>query len=157
MKKNIYKVLLIIWMIIIFIFSNDPSGKTEEKTNSFIETIIEIVEVVTGNEKNSEEIEKIVDELFYLIRKLAHFTEYFILGILMLLALKYEIKKEETLYYLSIIFCVLYAGSDEFHQLFVEGRNGNIKDVIIDSCGSILSITISCYYLWIKKMNQIVK
>ena len=35
---------------------------------------------------------------------------------------------------------MVYASSDEIHQIFVSGRSGNIKDVIIDTCGSYLGI-----------------
>lgn len=157
MKNKIYKILLVIWMIIIFLFSNDPKEETSEKTNNFMAPIIEIIELITGYEKNSNEIELITDECFYLVRKLAHFLEYFILGLLLILALKSDIPNKEVLYYSAIIICIIYAASDEVHQLFVEGRNGNIKDVIIDSCGSISSITCYYYYSWKKKIDEITR
>ena len=40
------------------------------------------------------------------------------------------------------IFCILYAMSDEFHQLFVPGRSGEIRDICIDSLGALLGIII---------------
>lgn len=41
---------------------------------------------------------------------------------------------------LSIIVCALYAVSDEFHQLFVSGRSGEIRDIIIDSCAATFGV-----------------
>ncbi|MFP5109854.1 VanZ family protein [Neobacillus sp. C211] len=38
--------------------------------------------------------------------------------------------------------CVLFAVSDEFHQLFVAGRGAQVKDVFIDSAGAIVGIVI---------------
>ena len=54
---------------------------------------------------------------------------------------------------MSVLFCVLYASFDEFHQLFVDGRCGQLSDVIIDSSGSI----VSCF-LWrlVKKNERII-
>ena len=40
----------------------------------------------------------------------------------------------------TLAYCVFYAAIDEIHQLFVPGRSGEIKDVLIDSCGSFIGI-----------------
>ena len=54
---------------------------------------------------------------------------------------------------LSFLFSVIYASSDEFHQTFVPGRDGNIVDVLIDSSGSLVGILLSSilYFLVMKK------
>ena len=54
---------------------------------------------------------------------------------------------------LSFLFSVIYALSDEFHQSFVLGRDGNIVDVLIDSSGALVGILVSCivYFLIMKK------
>jgi VanZ family protein len=43
---------------------------------------------------------------------------------------------------LTVAVCVIYATSDEIHQLFVPGRGGQVKDVIIDNAGVIAGIGI---------------
>lgn len=43
---------------------------------------------------------------------------------------------------LSILICMLYACSDEIHQLFVSGRSGKVLDVCIDTFGSLMGIFI---------------
>ena len=45
-------------------------------------------------------------------------------------------------YLLAFLICVIYAISDEIHQLFVPGRAGQVRDVLIDSAGSLLGIII---------------
>ena len=78
------------------------------------------------------------DMLHFLIRKTAHFTEYGILNLLVL-NLLYSIKKFDgffRIYVISTILCLVYASLDEYHQTLVPGRDGNIRDVIIDTCGS---------------------
>ena len=54
---------------------------------------------------------------------------------------------------LSFLFSVIYALSDEFHQTFVPGRDGNIVDVLIDSSGALVGILVSCivYFFIMKK------
>ena len=43
---------------------------------------------------------------------------------------------------IAIAICVLYAISDEVHQLFVLGRCGQVRDVILDGFGSMVGIGI---------------
>ena len=54
---------------------------------------------------------------------------------------------------MSLVFSVVYASSDEFHQTFVAGRDGNIIDVLIDSSGALVGIMIASimYFLIMKK------
>ncbi len=90
------------------------------------------------------------------VRKLAHFTEYLVLGMLAINAIRLlmgssgrDFEDEATTpsrnFYipvLSWVFCILYAASDEFHQLFVPGRAGLVTDVCIDSAGALLGILL---------------
>ena len=50
--------------------------------------------------------------------------------------------KIDNKFIVSLLICVIYALSDEIHQLFIIGRSGNIIDVLIDSLGSIIGIFI---------------
>lgn len=74
------------------------------------------------------------------IRKLAHLTEYFVLFILA----SSSFKDFFNTYFLKAwLFVLFFSCSDEFHQLFVAGRCGDIKDVFIDMFGATLAfITI---------------
>jgi VanZ family protein len=72
----------------------------------------------------------------FLIKKSAHVTEYFILGLFLNFSLKNSTKlslRQRLL--LLIIIGLVYAVSDEFHQTFIAGREGRIRDVLIDSLG----------------------
>lgn len=86
--------------------------------------------------------------LSLIVRKLAHFTEYFILGLLVYNLIYSNQKKA----YFAIIICVLYAISDEIHQLFVPGRSCQVLDVIIDSSGSLLGIILLYIYKYRHKI-----
>src|SRR5581483_1961537 len=66
------------------------------------------------------------------LRKLAHATEYAILGLLLLRALGRG--------WLAVAVGVLYAGSDELHQHFVAGRHASAVDVTIDAAGLLVGV-----------------
>ncbi|MBI3671178.1 VanZ family protein [Candidatus Azambacteria bacterium] len=79
----------------------------------------------------------------FILRKFAHFFEYFILSALLFNAILNTAQKRpnfRSAAFLSFLFSVLYAASDEFHQTFVVGRHGDIKDVFLDSLGVISGI-----------------
>lgn len=96
------------------------------------------------NKENTQKVSKAtLLKLNKLIRKFAHASVYFILYILVL-NLIYQIKGEYKFAYcmISIAVCFIYACTDEFHQLFVEGRSGLFSDVIIDTIGATISYII---------------
>ncbi|TBR17747.1 hypothetical protein EPO66_02140 [bacterium] len=73
------------------------------------------------------------------LRKCAHMTEYFILAFLFYRALKGTfILSFKTLIFITAALSLLYAVSDEVHQLFIVSRSGNIRDILIDFTGIII-------------------
>jgi VanZ family protein len=66
------------------------------------------------------------------LRKLAHTTEYAVLGLLLLRAVGSELP--------AFAMGVAYAATDELHQHFVPGRHGAVYDVAIDAFGVLLGV-----------------
>ena len=132
-KKRIIKwVILIIWMIIIFLFSNQAySGDT---THSILENVLPSI--------------LNIDILNFIIRKSAHFIEYFILTLLTISLLKEYSLTERIILLLSLIICFTYACTDEIHQAFIPGRTSLFKDVLIDTSGGLISLIL--YYIFNK-------
>ena len=64
---------------------------------------------------------------------------------------EYNILDKRMIIY-SLIFCFIYACSDEMHQLFINGRSGEIRDVLIDSIGAFIGISL--YYLVRRRKNE---
>ena len=131
-------------MGIIFWFSHQPSVQSDEQ--SYL--VISILRTIGIN------FNSIFGQLSnFIIRKLGHFTEYFILSILFYNLLKEYFKFKSTIL-LSILFVFIYACSDEIHQLFIVGRQGSIRDVVLDTVGGIISMII----VYVKnKVNNIEK
>ena len=147
---KIFKILLIlIWMIVIFMFSNEKGAKSTSTSRKVTEAIVQTV-----SSKSIEENEPIIASLDKVIRKLAHYTIYTIGGIVIFNYAKTteKTKKEKILY--SISFGACYAITDEIHQFFVSGRSARIFDVGIDTLGVITGILI---YLAIIKIIETTK
>lgn len=153
MKKTISIVSLILWMIIIFSFSSADANKSTGTSDKVITTMIEIKDKITDQETPINEKEIIVKNSSFYVRKIAHITEYLILGLLMFNALKqFNIL---NIYY-AIILCILYSCTDEFHQLFINGRSGSFRDILIDTIGILLGTYL--YKILVikeKKVNKI--
>lgn len=135
MKKIISFIVLILWMIVIFSFSSADANKSTGTSDKVITTMIEIKDKITNNETPNNEKEIIVKNSSFYIRKIAHITEYLILGFLMFNLLK---QYSVTNIYYAIGLSILYSCTDEFHQLFIIGRSGSIRDVLIDSIGILI-------------------
>jgi VanZ family protein len=74
--------------------------------------------------------------IHHVIRKSGHFTEYFVLSLLLLHALRAG-RRDFSLRWAVIAISIVagYASLDEFHQLFVPGRGAAVSDVLLDTTG----------------------
>ena len=75
----------------------------------------------------------------FIMRKIAHITEYAILTFLFFRASSKNLNYRKAISY-SALFSITYALTDEYHQLFVFGRGGNLGDVFIDGIGVFLAV-----------------
>ena len=146
--KKLFKIILVIfWMVLIFSFSMDQGEASTGKSNSIIDFVSEFI---LRREISYEEREMIREKYVIPVRKGAHFMIYFLLGFSFLSLLKeYSLINRKGIYY-SILFVLLYACSDEIHQLFVSGRSGEVIDVLIDTIGGSLGI-FSLYYYYLRR------
>jgi VanZ family protein len=71
----------------------------------------------------------------FILRKLAHVTVYVVLTLLVYGALRQHMARPTHAWLLALLSATLYACSDEWHQTFVPGRAGTVRDVMIDSMG----------------------
>lgn len=151
MKKSIFAVLVVIWMLFIFSMSSQNGEVSSNTSGNTIKVVLSIVPKF--REQPKEVQDNIVENLQLIGRKSGHFIGYMMLGVLsMLLLLKFKNINKKPLFAFSI--CVIYAISDEIHQLFVPGRTGQLKDVIIDSCGSIVGIAIVLVFIKLLQIKR---
>ena len=147
--KKINILLLVLWMVIIFIFSQDSAASSSEKSDTIASTIVNIISDVT----HSDKIEYYIDTIIVIVRKSAHFLEYLILGVLLINVLKDYRDITLGVCLFAVLFCLMYSISDEIHQLFVSERSGRITDVLIDTFGSITGISLY-YFIRHKILNK---
>lgn len=135
-KKLVSWLLVILWMALIFHLSHQPVEVSRELSKGVTEKIVEVVEKIEPNKEFN------LSRANHLLRKSAHFFSYFFLGIFLASALRKSGLSGYKLIGIAVLISVLYAISDEVHQLFVPGRGGQFKDVIIDSSGAIVGIVV---------------
>ena len=140
-------------MINIFTFSSETGVESTSRSDRLI---IRISERVLNRKLTQKEKETYTGKYVVLVRKTAHFTLYFLLGVFFISFLKeFNLDNKKLLLY-TIIFVFIYSCSDEIHQLFINERSGEILDVIIDTLGGTTSSIIYILLrrkLWIKRNN----
>ena len=144
LRKAIKGSIVILCMLIIFSFSSDNSIQSSKKSENVILEISSLFGV-NGHRKQQQMINK----FFVPVRKCAHFFIYFVLGLSMISFLREFSFPVRKLILLSIFLAFLYACSDEVHQLFVSGRSGEVRDVLLDTFGA--GIGVYLYYLLFKQ------
>jgi VanZ family protein len=133
MKKRLFWIgTVILWMGIIFLLSSEVSNRSSERSGAIVHVLSQSTSIADN-------------ALTFLTRKAAHIFVYFVLGILMYTAVRHYATIRRAII-ASIIFCGAYAVSDEIHQLFVPGRSGEIRDILIDSIAAATGV-ILCYFL----------
>ena len=143
--SKIHLILPLLWMVVIFMLSHQPASVSSGQSGVFVEQLHHIAPSVDQQ------------LLTFLVRKGAHIFAYFVLGILTFNALwrvdlsKFKFNRPAML---SIIVCALYAASDEFHQLFIIGRSGEIRDIMIDSCAAMAGVFVVSIFVRILQKSK---
>lgn len=156
-KRILFIIMLLATLYLIFCFSSqdgEQSGNLSLKVTNFIVNLFSKI-------KNMDTALRMhyIEKLHPIIRKLAHFSIYCLVGFsVMGFWCTFDIKNKYKLLW-SILIGVTYATSDEFHQSFIPGRGPSIRDVCIDSAGVLTGIFVMIFLIllfdafsnWIKK------
>jgi VanZ family protein len=122
----------VLWGSIIFFLSSDSFSSSN--TADFLEPLLSAI--FSGITAAQFEL------IHFLIRKLSHWSEYFIFSLLLIRAvhgpLRRSMDRRRALWIAAAV--ALYALSDELHQGFVPSRSPSLADVTIDSFGGICGI-----------------
>lgn len=135
-------VLTIALCVVIFLLSAENADESSMKSGGLIELIAKIFGVEFTD---------------FVVRKFAHASEFALLGFLSAITVcvyTFDLKK----LYVSVIFSVFYAVSDEIHQIFVDGRACQFRDMCIDTAGVLIGAAIVAviFYLYLKKRQKTV-
>lgn len=146
--------LVIAVMVMIFCFSAQTGEESGEMSGRLTTWVLNLV-IPDFENLTPEKQENILSTVGFVVRKLAHFSEYALLGFSLMLHIT-QVQKKITVrlpWLWAWGIGTLYAATDEFHQGFVAGRGPSVVDVTIDSAGVIAGLLLMIWIL--KKRTKI--
>lgn len=144
MKQNILRIIFLLLLVTtfatIFHFSSQIGETSDEVSRGVLRKLIDTFPYTKGL---SEETKlKLVEHGNPIIRKLAHFSIYALVGVWIMSFMSTFQTRLYKKWILSMLVGVSYAGLDEYHQGFVADRGPSLVDVGIDSLGVLTGIFI---------------
>ena len=123
----------------IFLLSTDLGSAAH--TSRFVEPLLHWL--VPGISENS------IEEVHFLMRKAAHLSAYAVLVVLCYRAVARGRQQplhswNWTTAAISLLLSMAYAAGDEFHQSFIPSRGASVRDVMIDTCGAVIALSVIC-------------
>lgn len=160
MKKVILSIFLlmfaILWGIGIYKLSSmnaqNSNGKSTDIIAMFIEDTLHVTNEygITDSHPTDSKLARVSQLINAPLRKVMHASVYLVLAFLVIFFLNVLMNNKHYMIalILTLVVCVGFAISDEFHQTFVSGRTGQPLDVVIDSMGAMVGIIIyTSYYI----------
>ena len=157
--------LTLFWMVFIFMMSSAGKDESNSQSGAVCEFICE--HFVEGYEEMApEEQIQMQQKISFPVRKCAHLSEYAVLGALMTLTAASWCRGGEetmrtgetpggTVRILPVLAAgFLYAVSDEIHQIFVPGRSGEPRDVLIDTSGVLIGICLVRFHFSLRERRK---
>ena len=141
---NILRIILIMLLLCTFFIIFGFSSQNGEQSGGISRKISETILKVSSNYNKLEEEEKeiVLYRTESIIRKIAHFSIYTVVGFLLMGLLSTYKLRDKWRMIITIVIGILYAISDEFHQSFSPGRSPKVTDVYIDTLGIILGVLL---------------
>ncbi|WP_197020924.1 VanZ family protein [Butyrivibrio sp. LB2008] len=143
----------IMMMCIIFMLSSQEGTTSSQLSYKVGVQIFTVTNKVLDKGWSDAHIDQLSTKYQYYVRKTAHYTEYFLLGVSVAFPLYVYGVRGMKLIIFAGLFCFGYASLDEFHQSFVHGRGPSPKDVMIDSCGALTGIILTRIVGWTGRMT----
>lgn len=136
------------WMCVIFLFSAQNGTQSSALSGRITTWVLSLL----GYNALTADGEAALQVAEFVVRKLAHFSEYAVLGML-LAGLVSAYQKAKGWYVFAAAAALLYAALDEWHQGFTPGRMPAVRDVLIDFSGALTGILLiaACVYWYRKK------
>ena len=161
MKIKIFRTIILLLLIgtffIIFRFSSQNGTQSKGISTKVTEAILE--KSSKYNQLDNKEKKKVFNRANAVIRKIAHFSIYTLVGLLLMGIMTRTKLKDKRRILITVVIGIIYATLDEFHQSFSPGRTPKITDIYIDTLGVILGILLvltarEIYNKYITKREQ---
>lgn len=149
-KRTVFLLLTLCWMALIFWFSAQEAQASQNLSGGFIERLLSIILPSFDTMDEASRL-SLIDSLQTIVRKCAHAGVYAILGIFVYNFMStFSLSSARTLV-IALALCAIYASSDEIHQYFVPGRSCELRDVCIDSLGSLAGMALCNVIFYVNK------
>lgn len=144
-------VLVLLWMALIYTLSSQPSGVSNSQSDLIVSPLRQVLPSASHA------------VLTFIVRKGAHVFAYCVLGGLVYNAVQQGVicsranlrehagSTRVSRFGLAIcatVICSLYAMTDEIHQLYVPGRSGEVRDILIDSIAAVIGVLVAFFVYW---------
>lgn len=157
MKKAGFKFLVILpallWYGIIWRLSAQTVSQSRGLSRKVLAALLSRVSPVYYNATAEIQGAAIKTFTFY-IRKGAHMTCYFLLAIMLFYLLSLWIKSIPRRCGIVASLCLIAAAVDEFHQKFVPGRSGELRDICVDLSGCALALILCLLFVWLWRTRR---
>lgn len=147
-------ILLLALYIVIFDFSAQDAEQSGSLSMMISERAVEFLSSFTKGGWSQAFKEDLALYFEHPIRKLAHFGEYAIVGILTYMVWCPWIQRRKKLHLVVVVWVFASGACDEFHQLFVPGRYGSLADVCLDTCGGTFGLLICLLVSRIRRLRK---
>lgn len=144
-------VLLLALYVFIFGFSAQDGETSGALSQMISKKCVDFLNHLSGGHWTEDFMESLAEYFEHPLRKLAHFSEYTCMALLLYVLWSQWIKKSRRLYLLIVLWVFFSAVADEFHQWFVPGRYGSFRDVLLDTCGGAFGVLLCVLAAGIRK------
>jgi len=142
-------ILLSLLYVVIFSFSAQDAETSTGVSMEVTEKGIDMLTGLTGFRFQTLIEAETVERMEHIVRKLAHFTEYAVMGMLVCMGLGLWYERGRCRFLLNVGWVSVSAAFDELHQLFVAGRYASVRDVLLDTAGGAFGIWLVWLGVWI--------
>lgn len=141
MKKIIFAILSLAWIIFIF-FNSSQSGSVSHGVSMKIANKVSYIISKFINVK--------IGSVDFFVRKCAHGFEFMMLAIIIMISLNALLGDKKNILFLTLLSILIIAGLDETLQIFISGRTSKVTDVLIDFLGGVVGCIITYKFLLFK-------
>lgn len=155
--KHILKLLLwlpaLLWYRVIWGFSAQTAAVSGDLSDRLLWRLLALVSPAFAG-ADAETQNAAVELLSFFERKAAHMFLYLVLILLLWLALLPLVRSKNRQVPLAAVLCAVLAGLDEYHQTFIPGRSGELRDVCVDLAGAVIAVLLVAVLLWAARWRK---
>ncbi|NMA52656.1 MAG: VanZ family protein, partial [Peptococcaceae bacterium] len=140
LKRVLSWAAVLFCLLSIYYLSAQPAAKSSANSKGVVAGCLEVTTKVAQIQLEEPEKDRLDQRIDEVAREYMHGVVYLVLGLALSNALLVSGVKGRQAWLLALSLCVLYAVSDEIHQVFVPGRSFQFSDLAMDTAGSIIGI-----------------